>query len=78
MQNETFTTKIPFKYFDNSECYKIFCDLINDKQFVVTNYNFNRPNPNSTMYKYYSMDDNNFFIITLIKITIKNLLYQLY
>ncbi|MBQ4123572.1 SAP domain-containing protein [bacterium] len=61
MQNETFTTKIPFKYFDNSECYKIFCDLINDKQFVVTNYNFNRPNPNSTIYKYYSMDDNKIF-----------------
>lgn len=60
---EQITSKLPFKYFSDDECFKILIDLLNDKPFNLKNYKINKPTKNSSNYTYYGYNDEDLFNI---------------
>lgn len=60
---EQITSKLPFKYFSDDECFKILIDLLNDKPFNLKNYKINKPTKNNSNYTYYGYNDEDLFNI---------------
>ena len=63
IDTEQITSKLPFKYFSNDECFKILIDLLNDKPFNVSNYKIAKPSKNNPNYIYYGYNDEDLFNI---------------